>query len=69
MTPHHDQQKGTTKLKRQIEQTKERMGDAEFAMEHGDLSQGRRRELQIKNEHRREDIQKKKEELSDMTEE
>lgn len=62
-------EKESKNLKQQIKHTKERIGDAEFAMEHGDLSEGRMQELEIKNEHRRRDIAKKQNEVLDVEEE
>ena len=63
-----EKKKETNNLKQQIKHTKERIGDAEFAMEHGDLSEGRRRELEVKNQHRKKDIARKQNEVLDVEE-
>ncbi|HHY08599.1 MAG TPA: hypothetical protein GX530_08815 [Corynebacteriales bacterium] len=62
-----EKEKSSKNLKQQIQHTKERIGDAEFALDHGDLSEGRRKELEAKNKHRRDDIRGKKDELEEMT--
>ncbi len=64
---HDEKEKSAKNLKQQIQHTKERIGDAEFALEHGDLSVGRRKELEVKNKHRRDDIRGKKDELDEFT--
>ncbi len=58
-------EKGKSKksLKQQIRHTKDRLQDAEFALEHEPMSKGRRKELEVKNEHRRKDIHAKSKEL------
>lgn len=60
-----EQEKSTKNLKQQIRHTKDRIQDAEYAMEHGDMSPERRKELKIKNEHRKEDMETKMDELKD----
>ncbi|NLM25085.1 MAG: hypothetical protein GX208_03075 [Firmicutes bacterium] len=64
-----EKEKEVENLRQQIKHTKERIGDAEFALEHGDLSEGRRRELELKNKRRREDIARKQNEVLDVEEE
>jgi hypothetical protein len=60
-------EKGKSKknLQQQIRHTKDRLQDAEFALEHEQMSSGRRKELEVKNEHRRKDIYAKTKELHD----
>lgn len=58
-------EKGKSKknLEQQIRHTKDRVQDTEFALEHGPMSEERRKELEVKNEHRRKDIRGKTKEL------
>lgn len=58
-----EQGKSAKNLKQQIRHTKDRLQDAEFALEHEPMSDGRRKELEVKNEHRRKDIHAKTKEL------
>ena len=51
-----EQEKSKKNLQQQIRHTKDRLRDAEFALEHEEMSPQRRRELEEKNRHRREDI-------------
>lgn len=61
-----EKEKSKKNLQQQIRHTKERLRDAEYALEHEDLSPGRRKELEEKNRHRREDIWGKTKELREM---
>ena len=58
-----EQAKSKKNLKQQIRHTKDRIKDAEFALEHEQMSLGRRKELEEKNKHRRQDIHGKSKEL------
>lgn len=60
-------EKGKSKknLKQQIRHTKDRVQDTEFALEHEQMSQERRKELEVKNEHRRQDMHAKKKEFNE----
>ena len=60
-------EKGKSKknLKQQIRHTKDRMQDAEFALEHEQMPEERRKELEVKNEHRRKDMHAKTKELKE----
>ncbi|HHT89355.1 MAG: hypothetical protein QM451_01950 [Bacillota bacterium] len=60
-------EKGKSKknLQQQIRHTKDRMQDTEFALENESMSQGRRKELEIKNEQRRKDVRGKTKELKE----
>ena len=60
-------EKGKSKknLKQQIRHTKDRMQDAEFALEHEQMPEERRQELEVKNEHRRKDMHAKTKELKE----
>lgn len=60
-----EKEKSRKNLKQQIRHTKDRIQDTEFALEQGDMSEGRRKELEIKNIHRKKDLQDKKGELED----
>ncbi|NLM41951.1 MAG: hypothetical protein GX199_06530 [Firmicutes bacterium] len=61
-----EKEKSKKNLQQQIRHTKDRLRDAEYALEHEDLSPGRRKELEEKNRHRREDIWGKTKELREM---
>lgn len=60
-------EKGKSKknLKQQIRHTQDRMQDTEFALGHEQMSEGRREELEVKNEHRRKDAHAKTKELKE----
>lgn len=58
-----EQDKSKENLKQQIRHTKDRLRDAEYALEHEEMSPGRRKELEEKNRHRRKDIWGKTKEL------
>ena len=60
-----DKPKSKKNLKQQIRHTKDRMQDAEFTMLDETMSNERRRELQEKNRHRRQDIKAKTKELKE----
>jgi len=61
-----EQEKSKKNLQQQIRHTKDRLRDAEFALEHEPMSPGRRKELEEKNENRRKDIWGKTKELREM---
>ena len=58
-----EQETSKENLKQQIRHTKDRLRDAEYALEHEEMSPGRRKELEEKNRHRRKDIWGKTKEL------
>ncbi len=60
-------EKGKSKknLEQQIRHTKDRMQDTEFALEHEQMSQERRKELDEKNKHRAQDVRSKTKELQE----
>lgn len=60
-----EKDKSKKNLQQQIRHTKDRMQDAEFALEHEHMSQERRKELEVKNEHRRKDMHAKTKELKE----
>lgn len=55
--------KSKKNLQQQIRHTKDRIRDTEFALEHEDMSPGRRRELEEKNKNRKADVWGKTKEL------
>lgn len=58
-----EMEKSEKNLKQQIRHTKDRIQDTEYALEHGDISEGRREELEVKNVHRKKDLKDKTREL------
>lgn len=58
-----NQGKSEKNLKQQIRHTKDRIQDTEFALEHEEMSPGRRRELIEKNKNRKKDVWGKTKEL------
>jgi muramoyltetrapeptide carboxypeptidase LdcA involved in peptidoglycan recycling len=60
-----EQGKSKKNLQQQIRHTKDRLQDAEFAVEHEQMSEERRKELETKNEHRRKDMHAKTKELGE----
>jgi len=58
-----EKEKSRKNVLQQIQHTEDRIRDAEFAMENEPMSPERKEELKNKNEHRRESIEQKKDEL------
>lgn len=63
MTKLDEKGKSKKNLRQQIRHTKDRITDAEFALEHEQMSLGRRKELEEKNKNRRQDLHGKAKEL------
>ena len=57
--------KSSNNLRQQIRHAKDRLQDAEFALEHEPMSGERRKELEEKNEQRRKDMRGKTKELKE----
>lgn len=58
-----EKEKSRKNVLQQIQHTEDRIRDAETAMENEPMSPERKEELKVKNEHRRESIEQKKDEL------
>ncbi|HOB08568.1 MAG: hypothetical protein WAP20_04665 [Limnochordia bacterium] len=58
-----EKEKSRKNVLQQIQHTEDRIRDAEIAMENEPMSPERKEELKVKNEHRRESIEQKKDEL------
>lgn len=58
-----EKEKSRKNVLQQIQHTEDRIRDAEIAMENEPMSPEREEELKVKNEHRRESIEQKKDEL------
>ena len=58
-----EKEKSRKNVLQQIQHTEDRIRDAEIAMENEPMAPERKEELKVKNEHRRESIEQKKDEL------
>lgn len=58
-----EREKSEKNLEQQIRHTKDRIQDTEYALDHEDMSEGRRKELKVKNIHRKKDLEDKTREI------
>lgn len=58
-----EKDKSRKNVLQQLRHTEERIRDAEYAMEHESMSSKRRKELEEKNENRKDSIEQRKEDL------
>ncbi|MDI9419886.1 MAG: hypothetical protein GX228_00055 [Firmicutes bacterium] len=58
-----EKEKSRKNVLQQIRHTEDRIRDAEIAMENEPMSPERKEELKVKNEHRRDSVEQKKDEL------